>query len=66
VPTWAPAFAEGLDSGNVWRASREPGKCIDATDVRQGEAQMTPGRRATYGCKYSTARLLYTATIVVD
>jgi hypothetical protein len=66
VPTWAPAFAEGLPADNVWRASREPGKCIDATAVRQGEPQEKVGQRATYGCRYSTARLLYTVTLAVD
>jgi len=64
VPTWAPAFAQDLDTENVWRASREPGTCKNATDIRQGEPQQTPGARATYGCKYTTARLLYTATLV--
>ena len=64
VPTWAPAFAQDLDASNVWRASREPGTCKNATDIRQGEPQEKVGRRATYGCKYSTARLLYTATLV--
>lgn len=64
VPTWAPAFAEGLTADNVWRASRAPDKCVNANDVRQGEPQMKVGQRATYGCRYSTARLLYTATIV--
>jgi hypothetical protein len=66
VPTWAPAFAEGLPADNVWRASREEGKCVNATDVRQGEAQEKVGTRATYGCRYATARLLYTVTLVVD
>ena len=66
VPTWAPAFSQGLAAKNVWRASREPGKCTNATDVRQGEPQQKVGRRATYGCKYSTARLLYTATVVEE
>jgi hypothetical protein len=64
VPTWAPAFAQDLDVSNVWRASREAGACKNATDIRQGEPQEKVGRRATYGCKYSTARLLYTATLV--
>jgi len=64
VPTWAPAFAQGLPSANAWRASREPGKCVDSTDVRQGEPQQKLGTRATYGCRYSTARLLYTVTVV--
>jgi hypothetical protein len=66
VPTWAPAFAQGLPSDNSWRASREPGKCVNATDVRQGEPQQKVGARATYGCRYTTARLLYTATVVED
>ncbi len=64
VPTWAPAFAQGLPSSNAWRASREPGKCINSTDVRQGEPQQKLNKRATYGCRYSTARLLYTVTVV--
>jgi hypothetical protein len=64
VPTWAPIFAQGLPAENVWRASREPGKCTNSTDIRQGEPQQKPGTRATYGCRYSTARLLYTATLV--
>lgn len=66
IPTWAPAFAQGLSAKNVWRASREPGECTDTTDVRQGEPQERLNSRATYGCKYSTARLLYTATVVLD
>lgn len=66
IPTWAPAFAQGLSANNVWRASREAGECTDTTDVRQGEPQERLNSRATYGCKYSTARLLYTATVVLD
>lgn len=64
VPTWAPAFAQDLSADNVWRASREPGACKNATDIRQGEPQEKVGTRRTYACKYTTARLLYTATLV--
>jgi hypothetical protein len=64
VPTWAPAFAQELDSTEVWRASRAPGTCTNSTDIRQGEPLEKTGSRATFGCKYSTARLLYTATLV--
>lgn len=64
VPTWAPAFAQNLTAGNVWRASREPEACKNSTDIRQGEPQQKVGSRVTYGCKYTTARLLYTATLV--
>lgn len=66
IPTWAPAFAQDLSAKNAWRASREEGKCTNTTDVRQGKSQEKVGIRATYGCRYSTARLLYTATVVED
>src|SRR5262245_35690676 len=36
VPTWAPAFAQGLTENDAWRASREAGMCVNSTDVRQG------------------------------
>jgi hypothetical protein len=66
IPTWAPAFAQNLSATNAWRASREPGKCTNTTDVRQGQPQVKIGKRQTYACRYSTARLLYTATVVLD
>jgi hypothetical protein len=66
IPTWAPAFAQDLSAKNAWRASREEGKCTNTTDVRQGMPQQRIGKRATYGCSYSTARLLYTVTVVLD
>jgi hypothetical protein len=66
VPTWAPIFSQGLTANNVWRASREAGACTNSTDIRQGQPQEAVGKRATYGCKYSTARLLYTATLVEE
>jgi hypothetical protein len=66
IPTWAPAFAQGLSAKNAWRASRERGKCTNTTDVRQGRPQVRVGKRRTYACRYNTARLLYTATVVED
>src|ERR1700712_3660960 len=66
VPTWAPMFSQELSAKNVGRASREAGACTNSTDIRQWQPQEEPGKRATYGCKYSTARLLYTATLVAD
>lgn len=66
VPTWAPAFAQSQPSSDAWRASRAAGKCVNSTDVRQGEPQEKVGGRAEYGCRYSTARLLYTVTVVED
>jgi hypothetical protein len=66
VPTWAPMFSQELSAENAWRASREAGACTNSTDIRQGQPQEEPGKRATYGCRYTTARLLYTATLVAD
>jgi hypothetical protein len=66
IPTWAPAFAQELSAKNVWRASREEGECTNTTAVRQGEPLEKVSTRATFGCRYSTARLLYTATVVLD
>lgn len=64
IPTWAPAFAVSLAANDVWRASRLPGACNSEVDLRQGEPQQKVGTRATYGCKYTGARLLYTAKLV--
>lgn len=64
VPTWAPAFSQDLAKSNLWRASRAPGTCTNSNDIRQGEALEKVNKRATFGCKYTTARLLYTATLV--
>jgi len=64
IPTWAPAFAQNLSSQDAWRASRLAGECTNTTAVRQGQPQQRVGTRATYGCRYRTARLLYTAVIV--
>ncbi len=62
VPTWAPAFADGLDSTSRWRASRDEGRCVGA--VVDGRPQQMVRSTREYGCNYSTARLLYTATVV--
>ena len=64
IPTWAPAFAFDLSQANAWRASRQPGHCTNATDLRQGKPQQVVGSRRVYGCRYEGARLLYTATLV--
>jgi hypothetical protein len=64
VPTWAPAFAIGLPKGNNWLASRKPGSCNDTEDIQRGSAHEARGQRRTYGCTYTTARLLYSATLV--
>lgn len=61
VPTWAPAFAVGLNRNNAWRASRPSSRC---REVKRRAAHQKRGSLRTYGCVYRTARLLYSATIV--
>jgi hypothetical protein len=64
IPTWAPAFSVGLADTNVWRASRKKNKCKAPADIQAGSAHLLIGTPRAYGCKYSTARILYSATMV--
>ena len=64
VPTWAPMFAFNVAEDNTWRGSRPPGKCVSRNDIQSGNPQQGVGKVKTYGCYYSAARLLYTATVV--
>jgi len=64
VPTWAPMFAFNVSDENTWRGSRLPGHCSSKEDIQGGHPQQGVGKIKTYGCYYSNARLLYTATLV--
>jgi hypothetical protein len=64
VPTWAPMFAFNVDADNTWRGSRLPEHCASKEDIQSGHPQQSVGKTKTYGCYYSNARLLYTATLV--
>jgi hypothetical protein len=64
VPTWAPVFAVGLPKGNAWLASRAKASCNDPDDIKAGSGQEAVGTIRSYGCTYTTARLLYSATMV--
>jgi hypothetical protein len=64
VPTWAPMFALNLSPENSWRGSRLPEHCVAREDIQSGHPQQGVGKTKTYGCYYSEARLLYTATLV--
>jgi hypothetical protein len=61
VPTWAPALALGLGQGNVWRASRGADAC---DDTQTQTAQTDINDLQQYKCKYRTARLAYSATLI--
>jgi hypothetical protein len=64
VPTWAPMFAFNVASENTWRGSRLAHHCTSKSDIQDGHPQQGVGKEKTYGCYYSNARLLYTATLV--
>lgn len=64
IPTWAPMFAFNVSAENTWRGSRLPGHCSSKEDIQNGHPQQGVGKTKTYGCYYSNARLLYTATVV--
>jgi hypothetical protein len=64
IPTWAPMFAFNVASDNTWRGSRLPEHCASKEDIQGGHPQQGVGKTKTYGCYYSNARLLYTATLV--
>lgn len=64
IPTWAPMFAFNVEDDNTWRGSRLPDHCSSKEDIQTGRPQQGVGKTKTYGCYYSNARLLYTATVV--
>ena len=64
IPTWAPMFAFNVSADNTWRGSRLPEQCSSKEDIQGGNPQQGVGKIKTYGCYYSNARLLYTATLV--
>jgi hypothetical protein len=64
VPTWAPMFAFNVTEENTWRGSRLPKHCTSKEDIQNGNPQQGVGKTKAYGCYYSNARLLYTATVV--
>jgi hypothetical protein len=64
IPTWAPMFAFNVAEDNTWRGSRLSDHCSSKEDIQGGHPQQGVGKTKTYGCYYSNARLLYTATVV--
>ncbi|HWB69845.1 MAG TPA: hypothetical protein VG518_07695 [Solirubrobacterales bacterium] len=64
IPTWAPMFAFNVSAEDTWRGSRLPQHCSSKEDIQTGHPQQGVGKTKTYGCYYSNARLLYTATLV--
>ena len=63
VPTWAPALAVNQPGTTSWRATRRKGGCNDF-DAQTAQTRLNNITRAY--CLYRTARLTYSATMVVD
>jgi hypothetical protein len=62
VPTWAPVLAVGLGNDSAWRASRPGDKCQDT----QTQTVHKQGTVVQYQCRYKTARLTYTVTLITS
>jgi hypothetical protein len=65
VPTWAPMLAINLTKSDWWRSSRAKGSCEPPSSLRQFAMEDLRGINV-FGCTYSGARLLYTATYIPD
>jgi hypothetical protein len=65
VPTWAPMLATSLTGRDWWRSSRAKGSCEGARSLRPFAMEELRGI-SVFGCTYSGARLMYTATYVPD
>lgn len=66
VPTWLSNFAVNQSRDTYWRASRSPERCTGNNNIKEGRPQTEVGSSRRYGCKYTTARILYWAQMVKD
>jgi hypothetical protein len=66
IPTWLPNFAVEQARDDYWRASRSPKKCTGEADIKDSRPQTEVGSSRRYGCRYTTARLVYWAYMVKD
>lgn len=66
IPSWLPNFAVEQPRTNVWKASRSPKKCTGESNIRDSRPHTSVGENRRFGCRYTTARLLYWAYLVKD
>jgi hypothetical protein len=66
IPTWLSSFAVGQARRDVWRASRTPKGCTGRKAIQEGRPHQKVGSVRHYGCRYTTARLLYWGYFVPD
>jgi hypothetical protein len=66
VPTWAPALALGLGRDHSWRATRASRPRRRCLDTSRQSAQRRVGGLTRFVCRYPTARLTYSVTMVTS
>ena len=66
VPTWAPALALNLGRDTSWRATRSNRPRSRCLETGLQTAQQRIGALTRFLCRYPTARLTYTATMVTS
>jgi hypothetical protein len=63
-PTFVPNYAAaGGGNANAWKASRSSGKCSN-DEAASAKPQMRKGTTRSYGCTFSSTRILYYAYFV--
>ena len=66
VPTWAPSLSLNLGRDYSWRATRRNRPRSRCLDTGMQTAQQRIGSLARFLCRYPTARLTYTATMITS
>ena len=66
VPTWAPALALNLGRDTSWRAARRNRPRSRCLETGLQTAQQRVGALARFLCRYPTARLTYSVTMVTS
>ena len=65
--TWVPSFAHDLRNDDLWRASRDKGRCEGEKNLTdRSRPHLDPGSVKTYGCTYGDARIVYWAYFKKD
>lgn len=64
VPTWSPSLALELGRDSSWRATRSNKPRSRCLDTAAPTAKTRVGAVARFECRYPTARLTYSATMV--
>jgi hypothetical protein len=66
VPTWSPSLAVQLGRDNSWRATRRSRPSSGCLDTSRPSAQRRVGGLTRVICRYPTARLTYSVTMVTS